>query len=112
MVSDSEDQPLLAADEIDACFINKPLSLSPKDEEHIRSYMRKCDRRLLLYICVGYALSSLNKMALSNAKIAGLGDDLNLHGYDINLVLGVYYLGSFIFQLPSNLVLKSVKPTY
>ncbi|KAJ2833770.1 hypothetical protein FBU31_001861 [Coemansia sp. 'formosensis'] len=112
MVSDSEGQPLLAADEIDVCLINKPLSLSPKDEEHLRSYTRKCDRRLLLYICVGYALDSLNKMALSNAKIAGLSDDLDLRGYDINLALGVYYLGSFIFQLPSNLVLKSVKPTY
>ncbi|KAJ2383044.1 hypothetical protein H4S02_005474 [Coemansia sp. RSA 2611] len=109
-MSDNEVLPLLRADE--AHHINKPLDLSSKEEEYLRSYTSKCDRRLLLYICIGYALDSLNKMALSNAKIAGLSADLDLHGYDINLALGVYYLGSFIFQLPSNLVLKSVKPTY
>ncbi|KAJ2895377.1 hypothetical protein GGI21_005161, partial [Coemansia aciculifera] len=112
MASDTlhdEAQPLL---EIDVLHINKPLDLSAKEEELLRSYAQKCDRRLLLYICIGYAADSLNKMALSNAKIAGLSDELDLHGYDINMALGVYYLGSFIFQLPSNLVLKSVKPTF
>ncbi|KAJ2337490.1 hypothetical protein GGI00_000207 [Coemansia sp. RSA 2681] len=107
--STDETQPLLEADVL---HINKPLDLSAKEEDVLRSYTSKCDRRLLLYICIGYATDSLNKMALSNAKIAGLSADLGLHGYDINLALGVYYLGSFIFQLPSNLVLKSVKPTY
>ncbi|KAJ1661068.1 hypothetical protein GGF38_003849, partial [Coemansia sp. RSA 25] len=107
--SNDETQPLLEADVL---HINKPLYLSAKEEDVLRSYTSKCDRRLLLYICIGYATDSLNKMALSNAKIAGLSADLGLHGYDINLALGVYYLGSFIFQLPSNLVLKSVKPTY
>ncbi|KAJ2011291.1 hypothetical protein GGI14_006186 [Coemansia sp. S680] len=111
-MSDNEAQPLLAADRVEVHHINKPLSLSSKDEQHLHSYTHKCDRRLLFFICTGYALDSLNKMALSNAKIAGLTADLDLHGYDINLALGVYYFGSFIFQLPSNLVLKSVKPAY
>ncbi|KAI8318901.1 MFS general substrate transporter [Martensiomyces pterosporus] len=92
--------------------INKPLTFSEKDKAHLKSYLWKCDCRLLFYICVGYAADSLNKMALSNAKVAGLTKDLDLHGYDINVALGVYYLGSFIFQLPSNLVLKKVRPTY
>ncbi|KAJ2740353.1 hypothetical protein GGI20_005855 [Coemansia sp. BCRC 34301] len=98
--------------EANTLCINKPLDLSAKEEEQLRSYTSKCDRRLLVYLCIGYATDSLNKMALSNAKIAGLSSDLGLHGYDINLALGVYYLGSFVFQLPSNLMLKSVKPTF
>ncbi|KAJ1959221.1 hypothetical protein GGI12_004452, partial [Dipsacomyces acuminosporus] len=92
--------------------INKPLEHTDKDKSNLVSYLLKCDCRLLLYICIGYATDSLNKMALSNAKVAGLTKDLDLHGYDINIALGVYYLGSFFFQLPSNMVLKKVRPTY
>ncbi|KAJ2274688.1 hypothetical protein IW139_002532 [Coemansia sp. RSA 353] len=86
--------------------------LSDKEHECLSSYVRKCDRRLMFYLCMGYATDSLNKMALSNAKIAGLTSDLNLRGTDINWALGAYYLGCFVFQLPSNLILKKVRPTY
>ncbi|KAJ1958670.1 hypothetical protein EC988_000171 [Linderina pennispora] len=92
--------------------INKPLEFTKQEQESLKSYIWKCDRRLLLYVCIGYATDSLNKMALSNAKIAGLTKALDLKGYDINIALAVYYLGSFLFQLPSNLVLKKVRPTY
>ncbi|KAJ1724129.1 hypothetical protein LPJ53_001592 [Coemansia erecta] len=92
--------------------INQPLELTHKEQQTLASYLSKCDRQLLFYLCVGYATDSLNKMALSNAKIAGLTADLDLHGYDINTALGAYYLGSFLFQLPSNLILKRARPRY
>ncbi|KAJ2002304.1 hypothetical protein GGI04_003395 [Coemansia thaxteri] len=108
----NEELPLLAGIDAAVFDINKPIELTAKEQKQLDSFTRKCDRRLLLFVCAGYALDSLNKMALSNAKIAGLTKDLDLHGYDINVALGVYYLGSFIFQLPSNLVLKRLKPSY
>ncbi|KAJ2559890.1 hypothetical protein EV175_000124 [Coemansia sp. RSA 1933] len=92
--------------------INKPLELSAKDKGILGSYVRKCDRRLLLYLCIGYGLDSINKMALSYAKVAGLTSDMGLSGYDINVALGAYYVGSFLFQLPSNLVLKRTQPRW
>ncbi|KAJ2398886.1 hypothetical protein GGI23_002983 [Coemansia sp. RSA 2559] len=92
--------------------INKPLELTDKDKATLASYVRKCDRRLLLYLCIGYGLDSINKMALSYAKIAGLTDDLGLSGDDINVALGTYYLGSFLFQLPSNVMLKRTRPRW
>ncbi|KAJ2084023.1 hypothetical protein H4R24_000372 [Coemansia sp. RSA 988] len=92
--------------------INGILALSEEDNANLKSYVRKCDFRLLLYLCIGYAADSLNKMALANAKVAGLTDDLNMKGSEINAALGVYYLGSFLSQLPSNLVLKKVRPSY
>ncbi|KAJ2778786.1 hypothetical protein GGI15_004075 [Coemansia interrupta] len=92
--------------------INQPLELTHKEQQTLASYLGKCDRRLLFYLCFGYATDSLNKMALSNAKIAGLTADLDLQGYDINTALGAYYLGSFLFQLPSNLILKRARPRY
>ncbi|KAJ1833414.1 hypothetical protein LPJ63_002771 [Coemansia sp. RSA 2711] len=88
------------------------LALSDDEEQTLSKYIRKCDRRLMFYLCMGYATDSLNKMALSNAKVAGLTQDLNLQGTDINWALGVYYLGCLLFQLPSNLVLKKVRPIY
>lgn len=97
---------------IDTQTINKPLLLTPHAQQHLSSYLGKCDRRLLLYLCLGYALDSLNKMALPNAKISGLTEDLALTGYDINVALGAYYLGSFLFQLPANMIMKLSRPTY
>ncbi|KAJ1946737.1 hypothetical protein GGF37_000970 [Kickxella alabastrina] len=105
-------QTLLEAELFSAGNINKKIALTPEEQTQLVSYIRKCDCRLLLYLCIGYATDSLNKMALANAKIAGLTQDLDLHGYDINMALGAYYLGSFLFQLPSNLILKSVRPKY
>ncbi|KAJ2236512.1 hypothetical protein H4R99_003527 [Coemansia sp. RSA 1722] len=107
----SETAPLLSTSST-LRDINQPLVLSVKDQQTLQSYVRKCDRQLLLYLCIGYATDSLNKMALSNAKISGLTQDLDLHGYDINRALGAYYLASFMFQLPSNLVLKTTRPRY
>ncbi|KAJ1647031.1 hypothetical protein J3B02_000036 [Coemansia erecta] len=107
----SETEPLISS-LVGLSDINQPLDPTPKDQQTLSSYIRKCDRQLLLYLCIGYATDSLNKMALSNAKIAGLTADLDLHGYDINMALGAYYLASFLFQLPSNLVLKTTRPRY
>ncbi|KAJ2719448.1 transporter [Coemansia sp. Benny D115] len=113
MSLDPSQQPLLGGPaQLSTAQVNQPLALTAKEQEHLRSYIRKCDRRLLLYLCIGYATDSLNKMALANAKIAGLTDDLDLRGYDINAALGAYYLGSFLFQLPSNLLLKRAQPRY
>ncbi|KAJ2519189.1 hypothetical protein GGI11_002648 [Coemansia sp. RSA 2049] len=104
--------PIPVAAENDAYEINKPLELIGKDKDVLASYVRKCDRRLLAYLCVGYGLDSINKMALSYAKVAGLTKDLGLSGTDISVALGAYYLGSFFFQLPSNLMLKRTRPRW
>ncbi|KAJ2453947.1 transporter [Coemansia sp. RSA 2336] len=85
-------------------------SLSSKDQQCLAEYIRKCDRRLMFYLCVGYATDTLNKMALANAKVSGLSQDLHLQGSDINWALGMYYVGCFFFQLPSNLLLKKTQP--
>ncbi|ORX72427.1 MFS general substrate transporter [Linderina pennispora] len=41
-----------------------PLEFTKQEQESLKSYIWKCDRRLLLYVCIGYATDSLNKMAL------------------------------------------------
>ncbi|KAJ1989971.1 hypothetical protein GGI25_003259 [Coemansia spiralis] len=106
MAAEANDHdPLLQAQE--PAPINQRIQLTVKESQVLASYVRKCDRRLLFYLCVGYALDSLNKMSLAYAKISGLTTDLPIN---INLALGSYYVGCFLFQLPSNLVMKKVRP--
>ncbi|KAI9499928.1 major facilitator superfamily domain-containing protein [Coemansia spiralis] len=106
MAAEANDHdPLLRAQE--PAPINQRIQLTVKESQVLASYVRKCDRRLLFYLCVGYALDSLNKMSLAYAKISGLTTDLPIN---INLALGSYYVGCFLFQLPSNLVMKKVRP--
>ncbi|KAK0501584.1 MFS general substrate transporter [Armillaria luteobubalina] len=41
-----------------------------------------------------------------NAKIAGIEKDLNMHGFDFNIALTVFYIFYIAAEVPSNLALK------
>ncbi|KAJ1729707.1 hypothetical protein LPJ61_003395 [Coemansia biformis] len=90
--------------------INQALALSDKEQAELASYVQKCDRRIMAYLCIGYAADSVNKMTLANAKVAGIEGDLGMAAGMINWALGLYYVGSFLGQLPANLALKKVHP--
>ncbi|KAJ2710290.1 hypothetical protein H4R19_003818 [Coemansia spiralis] len=90
--------------------INQALVLSDKEKAELAAYVQKCDWRIMAFLCIGYAADSVNKMALSQAKVAGIVDDLGMGAGLINWALGLYYVGSFVGQLPANLVLKKVHP--
>lgn len=47
---------------------------------------------------------------LGNAKIAGLEKDLDMHGYDYNLTITVFYISYIVFEIPANLLCKWMGP--
>lgn len=47
---------------------------------------------------------------IGNAKIAGIEKELNLHGYDYNIVLTAFYISYVVFEIPSNMICKMVGP--
>jgi hypothetical protein len=48
---------------------------------------------------------------VGNAKIAGLADDLHLHGLQYNIALTVFFVPYALFEVPSNIVLKLLRPS-
>jgi MFS family permease len=57
-------------------------------------------------------VSFLNVTNLGNAKIAGMETDLNLHGNRYNVALSVFFVTYSLFEIPSNVVLKIMKPSH
>lgn len=49
---------------------------------------------------------------LGNAKIAGMMDDLQLTGGQYNIALTVFFFPYALFEVPSNIVLKLMKPSW
>lgn len=72
--------------------------------------LRKIDLRLIPTLCVLYLLAFLDRVNISNAAIFGLKDDLKLDGVKYNTALTIFFVPYILFEIPSNVLLKKLKP--
>lgn len=57
------------------------LNLTEEERSHMeKKLVRKVDLRLLIMIVLMYILNYLDRNNIASAKLAGLAEDLNLHG--------------------------------
>lgn len=77
--------------------------LTPEKSRHL---IRRIDLRLLPTLCILYALAYMDRTNISNAKIAGMEDDLVLTGNRYNIILLAFFPAYIIFEIPSNAVLR------
>lgn len=56
--------------------------------------------------------SYLDRINVSNARLAGLQEDLHMSDTVWNTGISVFYVGYLIGQLPGNLVLAKTNPRY
>ncbi|KFX97714.1 hypothetical protein O988_04712 [Pseudogymnoascus sp. VKM F-3808] len=73
--------------------------------------LRKMDIRLIPVLTVLYLLSFMDRGNIGNANIQGLTVDLGLSGAEYNLCLTVFFFTYCIFEIPSNLLLKRLRPS-
>ena len=73
--------------------------------------LRKMDLRLMPMLTVLYLLCFLDRGNIGNAKIQGMDTDLNLVGSQYNIALTAFFLTYTTFELPSNLLLKKLRPS-
>lgn len=59
-----------------------------------------------------YVLAFLDRGNIGNAKIAGMTEDLKLTGEMYNIALTVFFFPYAIFEVPSNIVLKILRPSW
>ncbi|KAI0708287.1 MFS general substrate transporter [Earliella scabrosa] len=72
---------------------------------------RKIDLRFMPIITTMYLCSFLDRSNIGNAKLEGLMTQLDLTGHRYNVALTVYFVASYIFSIPINLVLKKFRPS-
>ncbi|KAJ5793585.1 hypothetical protein N7457_000184 [Penicillium paradoxum] len=91
----------------------EPSSLGSPDFEGIdeEAVLRKMDIHLIPTLSVLYLLAFLDRGNIGNAKIEGLVDDLNMTGSQYNWTLTVFFFTYCVFELPSNLLLKKLRPS-
>ena len=83
------------------------------DFPHIdsRKILRKMDLRLLPILMFLYIPSFLDRSNIGNAKIEGMLEDLHMSGSDYNWVATVYFLAYCLFDIPSTVLVKKLRPS-
>ncbi|KAJ4150738.1 hypothetical protein LMH87_011473 [Akanthomyces muscarius] len=85
-----------------------PAEFAHLDEKKI---LRKMDMRLIPVLALLYLLSFLDRGNIGNANIEGLSDDLHLTPDQYNWCLTVFFFTYAAFEVPSNLMLKKLRPS-
>ncbi|KZT22298.1 MFS transporter [Neolentinus lepideus HHB14362 ss-1] len=75
-----------------------------------RRVLRKFDIYILPPLALLWLANFLDRSNIGNARIAGLERDTHLRGNQFNVALTVFYASYIIVELPSNWVIKKVKP--
>ncbi|KAL1843871.1 hypothetical protein VTJ49DRAFT_7222 [Mycothermus thermophilus] len=87
-------------------------NLSPKERADIeKRLLWKLDWMLIPWLCFLYLLAFLDRTNIGNAKIAGLGTDLNLSTAAYNATLTIFFVSYAIFEPITNVLLKRMRPS-
>ncbi|KAL4805649.1 major facilitator superfamily domain-containing protein [Aspergillus unguis] len=73
--------------------------------------MMKIDLRLLPCLCAMYLITFLDRVNIGNAAVLGMKEDLNITtGTKYNAALMIFFIPYVLFEIPSNILLKKLKP--
>ncbi|CAF1075727.1 unnamed protein product [Adineta ricciae] len=81
------------------------------DDPNDKKLIRKLDRHLIPTMTLLYLLSYLDRVNIGQAKLDGLLESLHLSGSQYNACLSVFFVTYVLFEIPSNLVLKKLRPS-
>ncbi|PNY25168.1 High-affinity nicotinic acid transporter [Tolypocladium capitatum] len=70
----------------------------------------KIDLCIVPTVALLYLFCFIDRANIGNAKIAGLGKDLGMKGYDYNATISVFYISYILFEIPCNLLCKWMGP--
>ncbi|OAX39610.1 MFS general substrate transporter [Rhizopogon vinicolor AM-OR11-026] len=87
---------------------NPHIDVSGVDE---RALIRKVDWRTVPWLSFLYLLCFLDRTSIGNAKLYGMETDLKLTDSQYLLCLTVFFFSYALFEVPSNIVLKRLRPS-
>ncbi|EGG11926.1 uncharacterized protein MELLADRAFT_115045 [Melampsora larici-populina 98AG31] len=91
-------------------FENSPRVYIPGSEED-KQLVRTIDLHMLPCICFLYLLNYLDRSSIGNARIGGMGQDLELSSADYSLAVLIFFVGYLLAEIPSNMLLTRVRPS-
>ncbi|KAH7346099.1 MFS transporter-like protein [Pyrenochaeta sp. MPI-SDFR-AT-0127] len=74
--------------------------------------VKKLDRTILPMLWIMYFFNFLDRNALVNAKLNSLDKDLKLRGTQYNTLISILFVGYIAGQIPSNMILSRVRPSW
>ncbi|ETS82371.1 hypothetical protein PFICI_04247 [Pestalotiopsis fici W106-1] len=84
------------------------LHIDPAAEKRL---LRKLDMFLAPMMILCFLVAYLDRSNIGNAAIAGMTDDLNLIGNQLNVAVTLFYVTYIAFEIPASLVLKKARPS-
>ncbi|CAF3715232.1 unnamed protein product, partial [Adineta steineri] len=81
------------------------------DDPNDKKLLRKLDLHLIPTMTLLYLLSFLDRVNIGQAKLDGLTESLKLTSIQYNTCLSIFYITYVAFEIPSNLVLKKLRPS-
>lgn len=75
-----------------------------------RKLVAKIDFRVIPVLSILYLLAFLDRTNIANASIFGLREELNLQNTQYNTALTIFFIPYIVFEIPSNILLKKLKP--
>ena len=75
-----------------------------------RKLVTKIDLRVIPVLSILYLLAFLDRTNIANASIFGLQKDLKLKSTEYNTALTIFFIPYILFEIPSNMLLKKLKP--
>ncbi|EKG15101.1 Major facilitator superfamily [Macrophomina phaseolina MS6] len=76
-----------------------------------KKVLRKMDVRIVPVLAMLYLMSFLDRSNIANAEVEGLSKDLKMSGGQFNWTLTVFFFSYCVFDLPSNIALKKLRPS-
>ncbi|SJL13922.1 related to allantoate permease [Armillaria ostoyae] len=72
---------------------------------------RKVDLNLIPIIALLYLCSFLDRGNIGNARVAGMGNDLELTGLRYQLAAAVFFIPYSLLEIPCNVIMKLTRPS-
>jgi sugar phosphate permease len=96
---------------IEAEINGKTIEQGISDDPDDRKLLKKLDRHLIPTMTLLYLLSYLDRVNIGQAKLDGLMESIHLTSAQYNACLSVFFATYVAFEIPSNLILKRLRPS-
>lgn len=94
-------------------IVNRINNLDPPvTAEEERAVRRKIDMRLPPFLLVLYMFTWLDRGALGNAALMGIREDLGFSSSQFSLAVSMFFVGTAIADLFTNIGMRYVRPSY
>ncbi|KAI8238796.1 putative transporter [Colletotrichum sp. SAR 10_98] len=77
-----------------------------------KALVRKLDMYMGPTLWFMYILAYIDRQNIGNAKVAGMGADLNLTDDQYAMLLSIFFIGYLVCEVPSNMILTRSRPSW